>query len=165
MINALRLVSVQRGYDPRGFALVGFGGAGPVHVNRLAAETEIATVIIPMSPGIFSAMGLLVTDLKHDYSSTLTRPASGLDVDEVEQVFQDLEQRGREALRREKVAEDKVECVRSRTCAKSSRGTSSESRYRGALSATAQSTRRQSGFTKSAIGPTGSARRRNRSKS
>ena len=113
MINALRLVSVQRGYDPRDFALVAFGGAGPVHANRLAAETEIATVIVPMSPGVFSAMGLLVTDLKHDYSSTLIRPASAVDVDEVEQVFQGLERRGREALERERMTSDDISYRRS----------------------------------------------------
>jgi N-methylhydantoinase A len=70
MVNALRLVSVQRGYDPREFVLVAFGGAGPVHANRLAAETEMPTLIVPMSPGTFSALGLLVTDLKHDFSMT-----------------------------------------------------------------------------------------------
>ena len=71
MVNALRLVSIQRGYDPREFALVAFGGAGPVHANRLAAETEMPTTIVPMSPGTTSALGLLVTDLKHDYSTTM----------------------------------------------------------------------------------------------
>ncbi|PPR71736.1 MAG: hypothetical protein CFH05_01456, partial [Alphaproteobacteria bacterium MarineAlpha3_Bin4] len=51
--------------------MVGFGGAGPVHANRIAAEADVPTVLIPMSPGIASAMGLLVTDLKHDYATTL----------------------------------------------------------------------------------------------
>ena len=50
MVNALRLVSVQRGYDPRDFVLTAFGGAGPVHANRLAAEIDVPTTIIPMSP-------------------------------------------------------------------------------------------------------------------
>jgi N-methylhydantoinase A len=113
MINALRLVSIQRGYDPRDFALVAFGGAGPVHANRLAAETEIAAIIVPMSPGIFSAMGLLVTDLKHDYSSTLVRPASALDVEEVERTYQGLERRGREALEREGMTSDDISYRRS----------------------------------------------------
>ena len=79
MANALRLVSVQRGYDPRDFALVAFGGAGPVHANRLAAENEIGTTVIPMSPGTTSALGLLVTDLKHDFSLTLIERLDRLD--------------------------------------------------------------------------------------
>ena len=69
MTNALRLVSIRRGYDPRDFVLVAFGGAGPAHANRLAAENEIPTTLIPMSPGTASALGLLVTDLKHDFSA------------------------------------------------------------------------------------------------
>jgi N-methylhydantoinase A len=104
MVNALRLISVQRGYDPRDFVLMGFGGAGPVHANRLAVETEIPTTVIPMSPGITCAMGLLVTDLKHDYSATLIRPVNQLDPAEVQAVYQDLERHGRETLEREGMA-------------------------------------------------------------
>ncbi len=107
MVNALRLVSVQRGYDPRDFVLVAFGGAGPAHVNRLAAETEIPTMVIPMSPGTFSALGLLVTDLKHDYSTTMIERVDRLDWSTVEQTYQALEAEGRATLAREGVpAED-----------------------------------------------------------
>ena len=101
MINALRLVSVQRGYDPRDFVLMAFGGAGPVHANRLAAENEMPNVVIPMSPGITSALGLLVTDLKHDYSVTLIRPVDGLDPAEVEDAYRELEEQGKTTLTRE----------------------------------------------------------------
>ena len=59
MVNALHLISVQRGYDPRDFVLFGFGGAGPVHANALARDAEMPTLLIPPSPGIFSATGLL----------------------------------------------------------------------------------------------------------
>ena len=83
MVNALRRISVQRGYDPREFVLVAFGGAGPVHANRLAAELEIPTTLIPMSPGTFSSMGLLVTDLKHDYSVTLIERLGAFGLGEV----------------------------------------------------------------------------------
>ena len=71
MVNALHLISVQRGYDPRDFLLVGFGGAGPVHANALARDAEMPTVLIPPSPGIFSATGLLTTDLKRDAAQTI----------------------------------------------------------------------------------------------
>jgi len=101
MVNALRLISVQRGYDPRDFVLMAFGGAGPVHANRLAAETEIPTTVIPMSPGITCAMGLLVTDLKHDYSVTLIRRVDRLDPAEVQEAYQGLEEQGQATLRRE----------------------------------------------------------------
>ena len=70
MVNALRLVSVQRGYDPREFVLIAFGGAGPLHANRLATENGMRTIVIPTNPGVLSARGLLVSDLRHDYSLT-----------------------------------------------------------------------------------------------
>ena len=76
MVNALHLISVQRGYDPRDFVLVGFGGAGPVHANALARDAEMPTLLIPRSPGIFSATGLLTTDLKRDTATTVTRSVS-----------------------------------------------------------------------------------------
>ena len=105
MVNALRLVSVQRGYDPRDFALVAFGGAGPSHANRLAAMTEIPVAIIPPSPGTASAMGLLVTDLKHDYATTSIEQMERVDPAALERTFCDLEARGRETLMREGIGE------------------------------------------------------------
>ncbi len=98
MANALRRISVQRGHDPRDFVLVAFGGAGPVHANRLAVELDIPTVLVPMSPGTTSAMGLLVTDLKHDYSTTLIQRADRLDVEMVSRLYREMEERGKKAL-------------------------------------------------------------------
>ena len=105
MVGALRRVSVQRGYDPRDFVLVAFGGAGPVHANRLAAELEMPSVLIPMSPGTTSAMGLLVTDIKHEYSAAMIQR-----VDEVEPVavsgrYQRMISEGKTALENEGVAD------------------------------------------------------------
>ena len=78
MIEALRLVSVQRGFDPREFALVAFGGAGPLHANAIAHELGIPEVIIPLSPGVSSALGLLLADIKHDFVRTyIKRPGPG----------------------------------------------------------------------------------------
>ncbi|HZQ06434.1 MAG TPA: hydantoinase/oxoprolinase family protein [Anaerolineae bacterium] len=104
MVNALRLVSVQRGYDPRDFVLIAFGGAGPLHANRLAAEMEIPTTIIPKSPGIFSALGLLVTDLKHDYARTMLQRTDAFDAQAIEDTFQKLEREGHAVLEREGIA-------------------------------------------------------------
>lgn len=70
MAKAIRVISVQRGHDPRDYALVAFGGAGPLHAARLAKELDIGCIIIPRSPGILCAMGLLLTDLRADFATT-----------------------------------------------------------------------------------------------
>lgn len=74
MARAIRVVSVQRGYDPRDYALVPFGGAGPLHASRLARELGISTVVVPEVPGAQSAMGLLMTDVKTDFMRTAITP-------------------------------------------------------------------------------------------
>ena len=70
MARAIRVISVQRGYDPRDYTLVAFGGAGPLHAARLARELEIGRILVPVSPGILCAMGLLLTDLRTDFALT-----------------------------------------------------------------------------------------------
>jgi N-methylhydantoinase A len=112
MVNALHLISVQRGYDPREFVLVGFGGAGPAHANALARDAEMPTLLIPPSPGIFSATGLLTTDLKRDAATTIMRRLDDVDPHEVESVFAELERAGAEELTREGLTGDQVEFVR-----------------------------------------------------
>ena len=101
MVNALRRISLQRGYDPRDFILVAFGGAGPVHANRLIEELEIPKLLIPMSPGTTSAMGLLVTDLKHDFSNTLIEKIENLNLDKVNTLFNEMEEKGKNELLKE----------------------------------------------------------------
>lgn len=108
MVNALRLVSVQRGYDPREFVLIGFGGAGPLHANRLAAEMEVPTTLIPMSPGIFSALGLLVTDLKHDYATTMIQRVDALNTKAIQDAFVKMQHEGHAVLVRESVVESDI---------------------------------------------------------
>jgi N-methylhydantoinase A len=71
MIRALWKVSVERGYDPQDFSMVAFGGAGPVHAAALARELNIPHVVIPPGPGVFSAFGMMVTDVRADYSKTV----------------------------------------------------------------------------------------------
>jgi N-methylhydantoinase A len=70
MVNALKLVSVHRGYDPRDFTLVAFGGGGAMHAASLARELHISRVLIPVEPAVFSAWGMLMTDLRHDLVRT-----------------------------------------------------------------------------------------------
>ena len=112
MVNALRLVSVQRGYYPREFVLIAFGGAGPLHANRLAAEMEVPTTTIPMSPGIFSALGLLVTDLKHDYATTMFQRVDVLDTAVVQDAFQKMQAQGHAMLERDGVAKSDIQFSR-----------------------------------------------------
>ncbi len=70
MAKAIRLISVQRGHDPRDYTLVSFGGAGPLHSGRLARELDIPRVLVPRNPGILCALGLLLTDLQTNYAQT-----------------------------------------------------------------------------------------------
>ena len=112
MVNALHLISVQRGYDPREFVLFGFGGAGPVHANALARDAEIPMLLIPRSPGIFSATGLLATDLKRDAAVTVMRRLAELDPAEMESTFAGLEATAAEELALEGVAREAIEFVR-----------------------------------------------------
>ena len=106
MMEALRLVSVQRGFDPREFALVAFGGAGPLHANAIARELAIPEVIIPLSPGVSSALGLLLADLRHDFVRTYIKPLSQVDLDFVNRAFAEFEASARELLDREDVPAD-----------------------------------------------------------
>jgi N-methylhydantoinase A len=99
MVNALRLVSVQRGHDPRDFLLVAFGGAGPAHAVRLAEQAGIPRVLIPLGPGTASALGLLVTDMRMEGSSTLIVRSDEIELSLISSEFERLENAGREAHR------------------------------------------------------------------
>ena len=91
MVEALRLVTVSRGEDPREYILVAFGGAGPVHAALLAQELKIPRVLVPASPGVHSAMGLLVSDLKRDYVQTHFALLDEVNVADVERRFEAME--------------------------------------------------------------------------
>lgn len=112
MSDAVRLVSVRRGHDPRDFALVAFGGAGPLHGAAIAADLGIGTVIVPPQPGVFSALGCLLVDIRHDLSRTLLFDMDEADVDSVEQHFTTLENRAHEILAREGVETGSRELTR-----------------------------------------------------
>lgn len=77
MAKAIRVISVQRGHDPRDYALVAFGGAGPVHAVRLARELGMKRIVVPKTPGVLCALGLLMTDLRTDFSATVTIVSTG----------------------------------------------------------------------------------------
>jgi N-methylhydantoinase A len=83
MARAIRVISVQRGHDPRDYTLIAFGGAGPLHAARLARELDIGRVLVPRSPGILCAMGLLLTDLRVDFATTRLLPLTADAVPEI----------------------------------------------------------------------------------
>ncbi|MGA9867634.1 MAG: hydantoinase/oxoprolinase family protein [Acetobacteraceae bacterium] len=94
MSDALRIVSIERGYDPREFSLIAFGGAGPVHAAALAAEMQIPEVIVPPAPGAFSALGLVASDLRRDYSRTLYADLGGVEPARVAEALAVMEAAG-----------------------------------------------------------------------
>jgi N-methylhydantoinase A len=98
MANVVRQVTLQRGLDPRDFTLFAYGGGGPLHASAVARELSISTVVIPDAPGLFSAMGMLLADLRRDYVQTLFARLDDLDMAELEARFQALEDEGRRAL-------------------------------------------------------------------
>ncbi len=112
MGDAVRLISIRRGYDPRDFALVVFGGAGPLHGAALARELSIPTVLVPPHPGVTSALGCLLVDIRHDISVMYLGRADTLDPADVEARFQELEAEGRERLGHESVPEDRMSLQR-----------------------------------------------------
>lgn len=103
MANAVRLLSISRGYDPRDFALCAFGGAGALHGAAIARELSIPTVIVPPSPGVTSALGCLLVDIQHDFSDSFMHRAATTDPADVEAQFQRLEGEARAQLEREGV--------------------------------------------------------------
>ncbi len=96
MEAAMRVISVERGFDPRSFILVAFGGAGPLHACELAAALQIPQVLIPGSPGVLSALGMLAADIIKDYVRTVMVPSEAAQA-RVDAVFSELEQQGRAA--------------------------------------------------------------------
>jgi N-methylhydantoinase A len=103
MADAMRTITVRQGIDPREYALVAFGGAGPMHAVWLAEELEIGEVIVPWSPGTFSAWGMLQTDLRHDVVRSFYRPLAELDESEVAGAFAALLDEADALLEREDV--------------------------------------------------------------
>ena len=103
MVRGMRFVSVEKGYDPREFALVCFGGNGPVHGAELAEELGAPEVIVPFAPGVNCAYGLLMADFRHDYVRTWVRKLSEVRASEINAIYGELE-----ALARRRMTEDEV---------------------------------------------------------
>ncbi len=108
MADAVRLISIRRGYDPRDFALVVFGGAGALHGAALAEELAIPTVIVPPNPGITSALGCLLVDIRHDFAIMHLADAGTANAQAVEEEFQRLDIEARERLESEGVPPEQI---------------------------------------------------------
>jgi len=107
MEAAIRVISVERGCDPRHFTLVAFGGAGPLHACELAAALHIPRVLIPATPGVLSALGMLIADTLKDYVRTIMILAEEAQ-DMIRSTLTDLEQQGRSDLAQEGISADKI---------------------------------------------------------
>jgi N-methylhydantoinase A len=112
MAEALRIVSVERGHDAREFALIAFGGAGPVHAAALAAELQIPEVIVPPASGAFSALGLVASDLKRDYSRTLYADLRALDPARVAEALAEMEATASEWLASAGIPRERCQLLR-----------------------------------------------------
>ncbi len=109
MAGAIRMVSIDKGHDPRGFALFAFGGAGPLHAADLARELGIPKVLVPARPGITNALGCLVADLRHDLVNTLNRPLDVVDMDEVAATWRAQVAQGRAAIEATPMSVERIE--------------------------------------------------------
>ena len=93
MAEGMRLVSIRQGIDPRTFSLIALGGAGPLHAISLAQDLEMETVVVPRSPGVLSAAGLLAAPVEHEVSVGFPRHLAGLSMVDIERVLEELDQR------------------------------------------------------------------------
>lgn len=106
MFNALKLISVRRGYDPRDFTMVAFGGGGPMHCAYLAKELNIRKVIVPIAAPVFSAWGMLMTDVRHDYIQTNIRRMNDVSAEELNGMWDGLLKQAGEQFAKEGIAKE-----------------------------------------------------------
>ena len=108
MIRGIRRVSVEKGYDPREFSLVAFGGAGPLHAVELARALNMTKIIIPAYPGIASAFGMLSADVRHDYVQTYIAVSNKVDAKRLQSIYQHMEKQGIHQLSNEGFSDQSI---------------------------------------------------------
>lgn len=116
MSQAIEVNSVRKGFDPRDFALVGFGGGGPSHACEVAAGLRIPTVILPPAPGITSALGLLVSDVKYEASQSLFQSLNHVDVGALAERYRGMEQEVTEQVLEDNILQDNMALLREVEC-------------------------------------------------
>jgi N-methylhydantoinase A len=112
MEEAIKAISTMRGHDLRDFMLLAFGGAGPVHAGRIARDLGMAGLIVPLYPGVYSAIGLIMSDVKHDYVQSKMQPMEELSPDEVNGMFERLEALAAADLRADGFAPEHIKIQR-----------------------------------------------------
>ncbi|MFC3749143.1 hydantoinase/oxoprolinase family protein [Paenibacillus sp. GCM10012306] len=112
MLNALKLVSVRRGYDPRDFTLIAFGGGGPLHAAALAKELGVRKVVVPFASSVFSAWGMLMTDLRQDHIQTYIRRIESLELAELNGLLAQIQEAGLQAYLKEGLCREDITWVR-----------------------------------------------------
>src|SRR5438552_2699021 len=112
MMRALRAVSTERGRDPREFTLIAFGGAGPIHAAELAASLGMTQVYVPLFPGLFSALGLLLADYRHDYVRSVALALEAVDPEVVMRLYTEMEETARAEMVQEGVPATAVQFAR-----------------------------------------------------
>jgi N-methylhydantoinase A len=108
MISALSLVSISRGHDPREFVMVAFGGGGPMHAASMIRELKLKKAVIPTDAAVFSAWGMLVTDLRQDFVRTMITRLDQVHPEGVEAVFAELEARALEAMGEQGIPRERI---------------------------------------------------------
>lgn len=108
MLNALKLISVRKGYDPRDFTLVAFGGGGSMHAPALARDLGVKKVVVPVASSVFSAWGMLMTDLRHDYIQTYINRLQDIDLNELNNEWNKLETQAKQQYTEENVKEEEI---------------------------------------------------------
>lgn len=108
MAAELRIISVGRGYDPREFAMVVAGGAGPVHAGIIAKELEIPLVIVPRNSSVFCAMGMLLSDFRHDYVQTYTMSFSSINLNNANALLRKMEGKAITTLKQEGIPQERI---------------------------------------------------------
>lgn len=108
MVNATRIVSVERGYDPTDFTLIAFGGGGPMFAAEIARGAMIPTAIVPLNAGVLSSWGGLTAEVRHDFARSFSKTAKETSVDEINNTYKDLDKLAIDTLLKEGITEDKI---------------------------------------------------------
>ncbi len=112
MARAARIVTIERGYDPREFTLIAYGGAGPMHAAELAEELGVSRIIVPPTPGLFSALGLILADYRYEYKKPVLKTLEEIDPSEVEEAYNVIEKEALRLLKSKNISEDKIMLIR-----------------------------------------------------
>jgi len=112
MAAAISQITIERGVDPRGYSLIAAGGAGPVHAGRIAALLEMRKIIVPSQSAVFCALGMAVTDIRHEYVKTFYTDSQHMDIDKINEIYRDLEVEAVKTLKSEGIRSENIVLTR-----------------------------------------------------